>query len=292
MRFGACAIALTFFALLPAGAATVNVNPTYAHVVADAQWTAFGSEYRVPSSANKFTNENLELPVEGDKWAESGGFLVTTSGKYFEFLDLVETKWGADDCYLYISWEVAGDGFWLNGGYTPNEGYLADFNAYFGIQGKEDIAVSMNSGGADILGTTFSVFNGVLGYRDTNNDVPGPGGDVSNLSIIGQGGDGFDTEIPAAVFEARRNGNVIEIAMELDSMGLTSADFQLLDYVRIATAQSNAAEEAVLFVNDHFNLNGDSLMVDTSALPGHIPEPSQSLLLFLSAFALLGRRKR
>lgn len=275
--------------------AAVAPSPTYGFTQADPVWQQVGStdQWRAPAAAYDYDNELYELPVEGEKWVISGGFLSTTF-KYYEYIDMQEARWGADDAFLYLSWETAGSRIYDSG--FKDHGYLGHYYAYFGVPNGNDLVIEIPGGKADILGTTFSDVSGDLkvfedakdavNSLEPGNDVPGPGGNVSDISSTMQGGDGFESEVSGAALQAKRIGDVVEVALDLSSVGLTPSDTQGLEYMYIGVAETNPSAVSVLFVNDHFEENVPTNTVEYDNVLLAVPEPSAIILALIATVCL------
>ncbi len=253
----------------------------------------------MPSSAYVYGEERFELPVEIGKWTVSGG-VITNQGdaKYYEYIDMKQGRWGVDECFFYVSWETVGSRI-----YTPGSGYSSNgltglYYAYFGIRGKPDIVVSLAGTAKDISATDYidistpgwgKVFEDLTDSSGADQDVPGPNGDPAEIGNTFQEGTGFDTENSGASLFGRVNGNVVEVALDLSSLGLTKADMSMLDYAFIGTAESNPSAPSDLFANDHF-VSG-AVQFDNAVLGTAIPEASSALLAMLGASLLCLRRR-
>ena len=167
-----------------------------------------------------------------------------------------------------------------------------------GATGAPDFVITLPGGKADLLGTSFATFADAAVYEDLKDgvsDVPGPGGDPADITVTGQGGDGYESPVIGAILEGRRNNHVVELALDYSTVGLTKFQVERFEYAIIRTAVSNPSAPTDLFANDHFVVSGESVEYDNVRLtgtPSWVPEPSRVCVLVLGALGLLSIRFR
>ena len=269
--------------------------PVYSIEATDVQWTQIGTTgvYTAPTWAEDYTTESWERPIEDDKWSDSDG-TRTSNGKYYGYIDLVSSKYGVDDDYLYVSITVATD-FVQEPGKNPDiKGLEGKYFFYFETAAVDQRFMLLIDSGKD-LGSTFSTGSAKVYLDEEGTPVPGAGITVTYDDDNNEQNASFDNEASDYVLEARANGLEMEMALELSSVGLEKADFDEILWMYAAGGVSNPSSISLMFVNDHFSeAKGSGVEYDSLSLGDGIPipEPATMSLLALGGLAMIRRKRR
>jgi hypothetical protein len=208
---------------------------------------------------------------------------------------------GVDDDFLYVKFEVIGGFIQESMSGAPKDfgvGLKGHYYYYFDT-GSVRIALNVDDGTA--LTSSFVDSGSTKAFIDNNADplfVPG-------MSIMDTGEetqtDGFESELSSGILFARDDGlgpmdtRVVEMALDLQSVGLTRSDFNQLSWSYLGVAVSNpSSAQTNLFANDEFpEAIGFGVEYDTIKGPTSlIPEPSTIGLVGITGVLLVARRRQ